>query len=391
MLHSSQIEADAALLLDIARELSGARSQGEVAATIRRSARGLVGADGVTFVLREGDLVHYAEEDAISPLWVGRRFPAASCISGWAMTNRRTVLIEDVYADDRIPHDVYRPTFVKSLAMVPVRVDDPVAAIGAYWGTRHMPSGREVQLLESLAGLAAVALANASLYAELRSALRLRDELLDVASHELRTPLTAIRLQTEVIARALGDGAGGPVATATERITRNAQRLNALIERLLDVSRMQSARGVLARARVDLGDLAHRVAERLTVGSDGGVTVDCHGSVVGHWDPMRVEQILESLISNAIKFGAGRPVRIVLEDAGSEARVVVHDQGIGIPADALCRIFERFERAVPDPSYTGFGLGLWIAREAAVAHRGRITVESEPGAGSRFTVLLPKE
>jgi signal transduction histidine kinase len=105
---------------------------------------------------------------------------------------------------------------------------------------------------------------------------------------------------------------------------------------------------------------------------------------------MRVEQILESLISNALKFGSGRPVRIVLEDAASEACIVVHDEGIGIPADALGRIFERFERAVPDPSYTGFGLGLWMAREAVLAHRGRITVESEPGVGSRFTVLLPK-
>ncbi len=89
-------------------------------------------ADGVTFVLRDGDMCHYVEEDAIGPLWKGQRFPLNTCISGWAMLNSKTVVLRDIYADDRIPHDAYRKTFVKSLVMVPVRTMAPVAALGAY-------------------------------------------------------------------------------------------------------------------------------------------------------------------------------------------------------------------------------------------------------------------
>ena len=164
---------------------------------MRRTARELVAADGVTFVLREGTQVYYADEDAIAPLWKGRRFPADACISGWAMLHREAVTIADVFLDDRIPKDLYRPTFVKSLVMVPVRREDPVAAIGAYWAVSRVPSARDVRLLEALAALASTALANLALEADLRLALAAREELLDVASHELRTPLAALRLQVD--------------------------------------------------------------------------------------------------------------------------------------------------------------------------------------------------
>ena len=102
-----------------------------------QAARTLLQADGITFVLREGDLCYYAAEDAISPLWMGRRFPLDACISGWCMIEGKTAVIADIYQDPRIPHDAYRPTFVRSLAMVPVRLKDPVAAIGAYWSYKR--------------------------------------------------------------------------------------------------------------------------------------------------------------------------------------------------------------------------------------------------------------
>ena len=153
---------------DLVLRLSMARGLDEIMAEVRQSARALIGADGVTFVLREGELCHYADEDAISPLWKGQRFPASTCISGWAMRNRQVVVIEDIFADDRIPHSAYRPTFVKSLAMAPVRRDDPVAAIGAYWATRQMPAAWQVDALTRIANSAAVAMANVALYEKLR-------------------------------------------------------------------------------------------------------------------------------------------------------------------------------------------------------------------------------
>jgi GAF domain-containing protein len=110
-------------LVTTIQELSLARDLEAVMRVVRRAARVLVAADGATFVVREGDTCYYAEEDAISPLWKGRRFPIMTCVSGWAMLNRRAAVIEDIYADPRIPLDAYRPTFVKSLVMVPIRAE----------------------------------------------------------------------------------------------------------------------------------------------------------------------------------------------------------------------------------------------------------------------------
>lgn len=148
-------------------ELSMARGVDEVLAVVRRRARGLIGADGVTFVLRDGGKCHYADEDAIEPLWKGQRFPLENCISGWAMLNREPVVIEDIYLDPRIPHDAYRPTFVRSLAMMPVRQDDPVAAIGAYWSEVYRPTPQQVGTLRHIANSAAVAMTNVALMASL--------------------------------------------------------------------------------------------------------------------------------------------------------------------------------------------------------------------------------
>ena len=145
-------------LADAVDQLSRARQLQRVMKIVRRYARDLTGADGVTFVLRDGDLCHYAEENAISPLWKGKRFPIGKCVSGWAMLNATTVAISDVFSDPRVPHAAYRPTFVKSLAVVPVRDRDPMAAIGAYWADHHEATEHELRVLKVLADASALAL-----------------------------------------------------------------------------------------------------------------------------------------------------------------------------------------------------------------------------------------
>ena len=147
-------------LTDAVQRLSLAEGMADVQEVVRRAARRLTGADGATFVLRDEGECFYADEEAIAPLWKGKRFPLQSCISGWAMLNRKPVVIEDIYADARIPHDAYRPTFVKSLVMVPIRTMDPVGAIGMYWATRHAATEQEVGLARALADSTAVALQN---------------------------------------------------------------------------------------------------------------------------------------------------------------------------------------------------------------------------------------
>jgi PAS domain S-box-containing protein len=163
-----------AQLVEVVQQLSLARDLATVMDIVRRAARGLTGADGATFVLRDGDLCFYAEEDAISPLWKGQRFPMSLCISGWVMLNRQPAVIEDIYADPRIPADAYRPTFVRSLAMVPIRTLDPVGAIGNYWARPHRPHPEQVRMLQALADTTAVAMENVRVYAELEQRVRER-------------------------------------------------------------------------------------------------------------------------------------------------------------------------------------------------------------------------
>jgi len=162
------------ILADAIEFLSAAIDLEAIVATVLDFARRLSGADGVCFVLRDRERCHYIDENAIGPLWKGRRFPMSACISGWSMTNRRTAIIPDIYRDRRIPHDAYRPTFVKSLVMFPVGGEEPVAAIGVYWATQGVPQAATVLALETLARATATALAGT---ARRRSLLTRIDEL----------------------------------------------------------------------------------------------------------------------------------------------------------------------------------------------------------------------
>ena len=161
-------------LVEVVQQLSLARNLETIMEIVRHAARSITGADGATFVLRDGDKCFYAEEDAISPLWKGQRFPMKACISGWVMLNRQAAVIEDIYADSRIPADAYRPTFVKSLAMVPIRTIDPVGAIGNYWASRRLPTPEQVKLLQALADTTAVAMENIRIYSELEQRVQQR-------------------------------------------------------------------------------------------------------------------------------------------------------------------------------------------------------------------------
>ena len=155
-------------LITVIQRLSLARSVPEIQAIVRTAARSLTGADGATFVLSDNGYCYYADEDAISPLWKGQRFPQETCMSGWVMRHREPVAIEDIFLDDRIPHDVYRATFVRSMAMVPIRRLDPLGAIGNYWASPHRPTQEELELLQALADTTAVAMENVRFYEQLR-------------------------------------------------------------------------------------------------------------------------------------------------------------------------------------------------------------------------------
>jgi GAF domain-containing protein len=143
-----------------AAALAGAKDLATLQGIVTHTARDLVAADGATIVFRDGDYCFYADEDSIAPLWKGQRFPLRECVSGWAMLARRPAVVPDIWRDPRIPADVYRPTFVQSLVMVPIGEGEPVGAIGTYWADRRLDLGnQQVRVLEQLAAEAAHAIA----------------------------------------------------------------------------------------------------------------------------------------------------------------------------------------------------------------------------------------
>lgn len=228
----------------------------------------------------------------------------------------------------------------------------------------------------------------------LQRAVAARDQFLSIASHELKTPLTSLQLQLQSLLRLVGGDppADERVAQKVKTATRSAERLGELVNRLLEVSRLTTGKLELAPEALDLAELAREVAARFAEPlAEGGIvlSVQAPAPVRGRWDRGRVETIAASMISNAIKYGGGKPIDLGVEARGQLARLWVRDRGIGIAPEDQARIFERFERAVPEHHYGGFGVGLWVARLVAEAHGGRIGVESRPGQGSTFSLELP--
>lgn len=263
----------------------------------------------------------------------------------------------------------------------------PVGAL-AVRRAGHAPrfGGDDQALLEDLAARAALALENARLYRQATEAISIRDGFLSVAGHELKTPLTALQLQLRCLTREVQD------AARVSKLSRQCRRLSSLVDELLDVSRITAGRLRLELEELDLVTVARDriqgLAEELDR-ADCEVLLLAPGPVVGRWDRLRVEQILSNLLSNAMKYGGGKPIDLTVHQSRSGARIQVRDRGMGIAAEDQERIFARFERAVSSRHFGGLGLGLWIARQVAEAHGGTITVASVPGEGATFTVDLP--
>jgi signal transduction histidine kinase len=227
--------------------------------------------------------------------------------------------------------------------------------------------------------------------AQLHAAVRTRDEFLSIASHELKTPLTPLVLQLAHLAKALKQPDLLPLVETARRQT---ARLADLVDGLLDVTRLEEGPVALHRERFDLSALARQVAERFRPQAESArcdLEIQVMQDAPGRWDRFKLEQVIANLMSNALKYGRGKPVtlRVLVEDDG--VRLSVQDRGIGIAEEHVSRIFGRFERAVSSRHYGGLGLGLYLASEIVEAHGGCILVQSAPGLGSTFTVLLPRD
>lgn len=515
-------------LVEVVQQLSLARDLDTVMNIVRKAARKLTEADGATFVLRDGDKCFYAEEDAIAPLWKGQRFPMSACISGWAMINRQPAVIEDIYADERIPADAYRPTFVKSLAMVPIRTIQPVGAIGTYWARQRLPSPAQIKILQALADTTAVAMENVAVYSELEARVRQRtselqaildhvqagivfsingrivqanpksaeifrlpaesmvgmmmnellptevmkqadaclgeghvfdaetrivrndgtefwsrlaakpfssgsgtsgeiwvindiseaktrektlDELriaaekatqfksdfLATMSHEIRTPLSGMLGMLELLSMTPLDREQRPTLNAAWDSGRSLLRI---VNDILDWSKIEEGKLALAPKPTSLSRLIRESVNTYSrIASAKGILlneqIDPELGASYLVDPLRLSQIINNFVSNAIKFTPHGEVRVNVEFLervinSDRIRISVRDTGVGISREAQKKLFQRFRQESADTArmYGGTGLGLAICRRLAEMMDGQISLESEPGKGSVFSIAL---
>lgn len=271
---------------------------------------------------------------------------------------------------------------------------------------------RAMLLVAEIARRASQALDNASLYRKEQEAVAHRDEFLSVASHELRTPLAPLKIGLQSsLAKLTKEPDKAPSVTVMKSLLvaeRQVDRLQLLVDTLLDVSRIRAGRLELERGRMELHALVRDVVARFQPELDRKSVrvIQRLEPIAGTWDKSRLDQVISNLITNAIKYGEGRPIEVELRavrpdgdgkgngngsNGRPRARLMIADKGIGISEKDTERIFNRFERASPSQSYGGLGLGLYITRQIVRAHGGDVRVETTLGEGSRFYVELPVE
>ena len=403
-------------------QLAGARSLDAVVDILRSTARRIVGADGIAIVLRDGDLCHYVAEDAMEPLWAGQRFPVDSCVSGWAMVNARTAIIPDILIDPRIPQDTYRATFVRSMAMVPIGLPCPVAAVGAYWSEAGQVSDDEIALLESLARSAATSLENGRLLGsleQLNSALEARvaertaelekaqealrqvqkmeaiGQLTGNVAHDFNNLLSPIMGGLDLILSrgVTGDSAMRNAGMAMEA----AERAKTLVQRLLAFARRQPLQATAVSLDTIVGDMRQLI--ETTLGARIGLAIDIDPDLPNvKADRHQLEMAILNLAVNGrdamtdgrkltISARPGGTLRPAGLPQGDFVCLTVSDEGCGMDQATLARAIEPFFST--KSAGNGTGLGLSMVHGLANQLGGTLDIASAPGEGTSVTLWLP--
>jgi predicted ATPase/signal transduction histidine kinase len=395
---TSPAEIDLLAVIKASQTISGVMGPDELARTLLQIAVEQGGARRARLVrVREGEL-EVAADMTLAPDKDTERGVPESILRYVARTQERVVL-DDAAADPgRFSSDPYlaraRP---RSVLCLPIRREGRVVAL-LYLDNDLAPgvfTAERLVALELLAAQAAISLENSLLLVKTQHAVQLRDQFLSVASHELRTPITSLRLTTESTLHSFAQKCQDPawLPGRFERLLHSTRRLQRLVDELLDVTRIEQKKAMLCPSEVELGALVSGAAEQFEFDlarAECHLSIDSPHPVVGFWDARRLEQVVTNLFSNAIKFGKGHPIEVTVREAGMTAELTVTDHGIGIPADRIAKIFDRFEQAVSNANYGGLGLGLYLARSIVESHGGTIAVSSREGEGSTFRVQLPQ-
>jgi len=399
--HSSWYLEAMEQLVGVVQELSQARDVNAVTAIVREAARNLTGADGASFILRDGDQCYYAEENAIAPLWKGKRFPMSACLSGWVMLNAQSTVIEDIYVDPRIPVEAYRPTFVKSMAMVPIRRNAPIGAIGNYWATHRLATEEEMAILQALADTTSVALENAELYGKLQQQVHTlqeqqvriqgQHEALEVftraLAHDLKEPVRTLMS----FSRMLKDGQGAPEKKPAyfQYIQDAADRMGMLIDTVFQYTQLDDPSRV-TKELCKMENVLVAVKENLAqLIQERGAVIDGDMLAEVEANPAQMAQVMQNLIANAMRHNEGKvTIQARAQEMTDHWLFSVRDNGAGMAQEHTQKIFQPFKRLTHKEECAG--LGLAICKKIITSYGGKIWCESTPGQGATFYFTLPK-
>ncbi|HVX94762.1 MAG TPA: GAF domain-containing sensor histidine kinase [Polyangia bacterium] len=283
---------------------------------------------------------------------------------------------------------------IRSAMAVPLQIRGRLTGGLSFFNASRSYTQDDLRFAETYARQIGGILENARLYQQAQDAIRVRDEFVALASHELRTPLAGLLASAEGIVRLIqkSEPPGGAIRRLGEIVARQVEQFGRLTERILAASQLVE-RPTLAPEAFDLAELVRQVAhgfDGLAARAGSPVIVRAEAPAVGRWDRRRLGQVVSNLLGNAIKFGEGRPIEVTISSHDDVACLAVKDHGIGIPADQLGDLFQRYQRAVPARHFGGLGLGLYLVRVIVEAHGGKVQAESKPGEGTTFTVELPQ-
>lgn len=391
------------VMTQVVYDLAYAHDLPSITHIVAVAARKLAGADGTTFVLRENGQCYYADEDAISPLWKGKRFPMEACISGWSMLHHKEVLIRDIYQDNRIPHDAYRPTFVKSLCMVPIRKNAPIGAIGNYWAQEYVPTKEQVKLLQILADSTAIALENL----ELKQMIGKRHEKDDghfrrqkemesclySLAHDLKSPLSTIIGFAELLEAHMKKAhIEGDFNKYVRSIVNTGALLHGQIEKMLMLYSVSTH--PIEKLSVDLTGMVQDVMSQMRIQYPmRRINFNVDKNLEADVDPNLMRVVIENLLSNAIKYTRKKETAEIsfgeFKKNQKEHIFYVKDNGVGFDSKQATNLFQPLVRLHDEKEFPGTGLGLASAARVIEAHGGTIYAESALHAGATFYITLP--
>jgi PAS domain S-box-containing protein len=288
-------------------------------------------------------------------------------------------------------HSTIYSVRTRSCMSVPLLVKQSVAGAITFIGPRmRRYSKQDLEFAETLARRAALSVENARVYQQAQDALRARDEFLTIAAHEIRGPVTSVHMAVQGIQ--MGMAPPAEMSKVLKIIEREDRRLGRFVEELLELGEIQSGRLVFDFEEVDLGDVVRDAAGALGAELDSSrsaLSIAVKGRPVGHWDKHGLRQVATHLLSNAIKFGEGKPISVNVAEDHGYTTLEVKDHGRGIRPEMMDRLFKPFERDVPVRKYGGLGLGLFIVLTIVEGLGGFVKVDSKVKSGSTFTVELP--